>query len=184
MNQWYGMTRLHDDPKAIAAYEDESRGTGKYLISTPGLNWHESSADYARALGQPVHQRKQYRNGNLIDTDSRMRMSPHTNGRYIHQLEARTTLPYKAAGRPSLTNKDLESELIMGVKTRSDSRAYTLSGVTIDRFHYLPEHGNPQRVQHVIPQWIRGGDNTRDHVRRVNYQSVLKNKEASKAANL
>ena len=49
-------------------------------------------------------------------------------------------------------------------------------GTTFYRYQCLPEFGNPQRVQHIIQPpveiggWIRGGDNTRDYVRRVDYQ--------------
>ena len=82
-------------------------------------------------------------------------------------------------------NKKLETELMSGLDTRSRTRRScdVLSGVTIDRFQCLPEYGNPQRVQHVMEPWIRGGDNTRDYVRRINYESKLKNRKVSKIAN-
>jgi len=89
------------------------------------------------------------------------------------------------AGQASLGNKDIESELYHGLDTRGGPRKAcdVLSGVSIDRFECLPEYGNPQRVQHVVEPWIRGGDNTRDHVRRVNYERRLKNSKNSKVIN-
>lgn len=181
---WYGKTRLHDDRSAQMVYEKESRAPGDYLVSTPGFNWHESPVEYSRKMVQPMHQRKQYRSGKHVDTDSKLRYATMTDPKYIHQLNPRPAGHYKGAGQPSASNKVLESELIMGVETRGIGRACdVLSGVTIDRFHYLPEHGNPQRVQHVVPTWIRGGDNTRDHVRRINYDAKMRNKETSKIVN-
>lgn len=182
--QWYGKTRLHDDRAAQAAHEASSRGTGEYLATTPGFNWHESPADYSRKMLNPMHQMKQYRSGKHVDTDSKLRYATLTNAKYIHQSEARPRGHYKGPGQPSASNKNLESELLMGVDTRGIGRACdVLSGVTIDRFHYLPEHGNPQRVEHVMSPWIRGGDNTRDHVRRINYDAKMRNKETSKVVN-
>jgi hypothetical protein len=87
------------------------------------------------------------------------------------------------AGQRGTTNKDVETELICGLDTRGGPRRAcdVLSGVSIDRFQCLPEYGNPQRVEHVVPVWIRGGENTRDYVRRVNFEAKMKNRRNNEA---
>ena len=55
--------------------------------------------------------------------------------------------------------------------------------ITSYAMNYLPCFGNPQRVEHVVEPspdiggWIRGGDNTRDLVRRINYKNRCLNQK-------
>jgi len=125
-----------------------------------------------------MHYQKVYRNGCKVDHESELTFSQLTDPRLIHQLFSRPYLgAYMGAGQNTANYKNTESELIHGLDTRGGPRKAcdVLAGVSIDRFECLPEYGNPQRVQHVVEPWIRGGDNTRDHVRRVNYALRLKN---------
>lgn len=185
-HQWNDQTRLRYDPCARRTYDKESMGPGNYQTDAPGYRWCERQSSYANHMCEPIHQQKQYRSGCHIDKDSELRYAELTDKRYIHQLWARPYLgAYMGAGQRSLSNKDVESELIMGLDTRGGPRKAcdVLAGVSIDRFECLPEYGNPQRVQHVVEPWIRGGDNTRDYVRRVNYEAKMRNKKTSEIAN-
>jgi hypothetical protein len=78
---------------------------------------------------------------------------------------------------PSLNQKDLESALQQGLLTNLRQGPCEVShGKSTYRFQCPPEFGNPQRIEHIEPPpipvggWIRGGDNTRDYVRRVDFQ--------------
>lgn len=185
-SQWNDQTRLKYDPCARRTYDQESMEPCKYQISAPGFRWCERQSTYAKKMCEPIHQQKQYRSACYVDKDTELRKAKLTDERYIHQLWTRPYLgAYMGAGQSSLGNKDTESELIMGLDTRGGPRRAcdVLSGVSIDRFECLPEYGNPQRVQHIVEPWIRGGDNTRDYVRRVNYEAKMRNKKTSEIAN-
>jgi hypothetical protein len=184
--QWDDQTRLRYDACARKIYDRQSMGTGQYIAGTPGYRWCESQQQYATLMTEPTHYQKVYQNSCQIETDSDLRFAPLTDPRLLHPLFARPYLgSYMGAGQRSLGNKDLETELTYGLDTRGGPRRAcdVLSGVSIDRFQCLPEHGNPQRVQHVVEPWIRGGDNTRDYVRRVNYEAKCLNARTGAIAN-
>lgn len=183
---WNDQTRLKYDLCARQAYDKESLGPGIYKTNSVGYHWCEKPETYVQKMCEPIHQQKQYRSGCYIDQDSQVRHGMLTDKRYIHQLWTRPYLgSYMGAGQRSLNNKDLESELIYGLDTRGGPRRAcdVLAGVSIDRFQCLPEFGNPQRVQHVVEPWIRGGENTRDYVRRVNYEAKCANNKNSRVIN-
>lgn len=183
---WNDQTRLKYDPCARRAYDNESRGPGRYQVCEPGFRWCENLKQYAQNMCAPMHYQKQYRNACNVDNETDLYQGKLTDPRLIHQLCTRPYRgAYKGAGQNSSCGKDIESQLIHGLDTRGGPRKAcdALAGVSIDRFHCLPEYGNPQRVQHVVEPWIRGGDNTRDHVRRVNYERRLKNAQNSKLIN-
>ena len=71
------------------------------------------------------------------------------------------------AGQRSTNEQDVESKLIMGLTTTDFRPCEGHTEATINRFYHLPEYGNPQRVKHVVEPWTRGGEHTRDYVRRV-----------------
>jgi len=175
---WDDFTRLSYDPCARTTHDTQSKSVGTYVREVPGYRWCETNTQYINNMSDAGHYQKVYNNSCYIDTDSKLRGSL-TDPKLKHQL---LTRPYRGsymgAGQRSLDDMNTESELIYGLDTRSASRKAcdVLSGVTINRFEYLPTHGNPQRVEHIIPQWVRGGDNTRDYVRRVNYEKRCKNK--------
>ena len=184
--QWNGLTRLNHDICAQTLDENQSQQPGLYRVQTPGYRWCESSNNYSMLMSEPAHQYKQYRNGCTIDKDSNLRYSSLTDKRYIHQLFTRPYLgSFQGAGQRSLDNKNLESELIYGLDTRGVPRKAcdVTAGVSIDRFWCLPDYGNPQRVQHVVEPWIRGGDHTRDYVRRVNYEKQCLNRKNNELIN-
>lgn len=69
----------------------------------------------------------------------------------------------------------LESQIQQGYITENKQACNPTSGVTINRFDCLPVHGNGQRVEHIIPAWVNGGENTRDYIRRIDYQKHCMN---------
>lgn len=184
---WHDQSRLKYDPCARKAYDAQSVGSGKYKVNTPGYKWNEHSpAEYAANMSEPIHYQKQHRSAHHIDKDSELRYADLTDKRYIHQLMTRPYLgAYMGAGQNSQNNKDVESELIQGLDTRGGAQRScdVLAGVSIDRFECLPEYGNPQRVQHIVEPWTRGGENTRDYVRRINYEAKCLNSQNNKLIN-
>ena len=126
----------------------------------------ETTAEYAMNLTEPGHYTRAYRNANSVMTESQLQQAALTQFRFNNQLFTR---PYAGnfmgAGQPSMTNKDTETELFTGIEARV-SKSSNMPGITIDRFDYLPAYGNPQRAEHIIPVWVRGGEATRDFVRR------------------
>jgi hypothetical protein len=137
-------------------------------------------------MSEPAHQYKQYRNACFVDKDSDLRFAALTDKRYIHQLYTRPYHgSYMGAGQNTANHKPLETQLLQGIDTRGYVRKAcdVSAGVSIDRFECLPEFGNPQRVQHVVEPWVRGGDHTRDYVRRINYEKQCMNRKNNKLIN-
>lgn len=180
--QWNDQTSLRSDVCARKQFDQESRGSGVYQLSNPAIRECLTSKQYAAKMCNPVHQQKMYRNVCNVDVDSKLRHAELTDKRFIDQLFTRPYLGSFMGAGTGPTDVTVESNLIHGHTTR----AYTnracdvLSGVSIDRFESLPEFGNPQRVQHIVEPWTRGGTHTRDMVRRVNYDARCANKKNNK----
>ena len=176
--EWNNLSRLNEDVCAQTISEKQSQMVGLYHVQTPGFRWCESQKSYSMMMSEPAHEYKQYRNGCVIDKDSQLRYNNLTNLKYINQLYTRPYLGnFMGAGQRSEGLKDIESELIMGLDTRGIPRTAcdVLSEVSINRFESLPEYGNPQKSEHIIEPWVRGGDATRDYIRRVNYETMNSN---------
>jgi hypothetical protein len=114
-----------------------------------------------------------------LTSNERVIASALTNTRERHQLWTRPYLgSYRGAGMNSVEddNVALESILLQGSATKLRNKTNEpIQGAPLGRFECLPEFGNPQRSQYIIPPqiceggWIRGGADTRDYVRRVDY---------------
>ncbi len=112
-------------------------------------------------------------------SNERVLASELTNKREQHQLSVRPYLgSYRGSGTHTtdIDNINIESALIQGVSTKLRNKTNEpVQGSPQGRFECLPEYGNPQRTQYIIPPmiceggWIRGGADTRDYVRRVDY---------------
>jgi hypothetical protein len=164
-----GGTRLSEDVCYLAIRNKQSLGVGQHEIETPGFRPMETQLEYSQLLTEPGHFNKEYRNANAVMDETMLQQSALTQYRFNNQLFAR---PYAGnfmgAGQPSLDKKDLESALFMKSEARV-SKSNNLPGINIDRFDYLPL--DPQELSHIeTPKtWIRGGDATRDYVRRKLY---------------
>jgi len=183
---WNGLSRLSQDYCAQTLEEKQSQEPGVYMISQPGWRWCETQKQYSQYMSEPVHWYKQYRNACNVNQDSELRYSKLTNKGQVQQLMTRpyNTVPYMGSGQRSLNNKDIESRLIMGTPTTTYKSCEPTAGVSIDRFTPLPEYGNPQRIQHVLDPWSRSStSNTRDYVRRVNYQRRIENMKNNQRVN-
>ncbi len=184
--KWDDQTRLRYDPCARAQYDKESKASVNFVTDTAGFRWCESPNNYANTVREITHYPKVYRNGCQAGIETTLSHAPLTNMKHKHQLLHRPYHgAYMGAGQSTASNKDTETELIYGLDTRGGPRRAcdVLSGVSIDRFQCLPEYGNPQRVEHIVPTWIRGGDNTRDYVRRINYEANVINKKNNEIIN-
>lgn len=184
--QWNGLTRLNQDVCAQTLEEKQSQLSGLYQVANPGYRWCEPLQNYTKYMSEPFHQYKQYRSACRVDDDSTLRYAPLTDQRYIHQLFTR---PYKGsfmgAGQNTACHKDIETQLIYGNATRTytDKACDALAEVSIDRFECLPDYGNPQKVEHIVEPWVRGGAHTRDYVRRINYERQCSNMKNNVAIN-
>lgn len=170
--QWDDQTRLSGDRCAVAARDKVSTDIKDYRLETAGLRSCETQSQYAVHMSEPAHYQAVYHSPCYVVAESELLHAPLTNPRVKNQLFQRPYLgAYSGAGQRSLQNTDLESGLIYGNSTRTQKPCGDISEASIDRFQCLPEYGNPQRVQHIVEPWIRGGDATRDYVRRVNYEA-------------
>lgn len=179
-HNWNWVTRILQDPCAVKVSEHQSRGPGKYA-RTEWFRPCETSQQYAQQLTDLLQFYKVYQPSQcFIDADSKARYPPLTNLRDLQQLWARpySTVPFMGAGQNSLSgpSKDIESFLIYGDNTHNNFNVcHPISETPIDRFQVLPDYGNPQRVEHIIPPWIRPGEPTRDYVRQVDANLRLQN---------
>jgi hypothetical protein len=164
-------TNIFDDPCTVNVRENQSIDTGDYQVT-----------NFFRTCGQPVMTDcmvnstltypKVYSPDRCnIDRDTDFKYPPLTNLRNVQQLFTRPYLSqgYRGAGANNLHLKDMESGLMQGNMQKEKKGCRNPAEVYIDRFEYLPEYGNPQRLDHVIQPFMRQGANTRDLVRSLSY---------------
>jgi hypothetical protein len=182
---WDVRTSLYDDCCATLAESKQSSKSGDYQLS--GYDPRPLRADqYANLLTEITHFPQGYNTPSAyIDDSSDLIYGELSSQREINQLFAR---PYKGffsgAGTRSLGQKDLESALQQGLLTNLRQKPCQVTrGTSFYRYIPLADFGNPQRVEHIImapPELggtIRGGDSTRDFVRRVDYDRRCKSRE-------
>lgn len=173
---WNDQTRLMYDSDARRVHDQQSVQVAGYGLHTPMVRDEcFSQKQYAATLTQPIIQQRQTWSPCGIVNDSQLRFAPLTQQREINQLFTRPYLgvEYMGAGRASATHIDMDSDLTFGDNSYNSVRksCNPMSGLTIDRFHILPEYGNPQRVDRVVEPWVRGGEATRDLMRQLNHQA-------------
>jgi len=186
---WNHITRVSEDPCTQRVDEMQSSLPGCYNTNN-FFRYCESQNQYSNLMTEPGHFYKTYRNACNIDTDSVLRNSELTNKGEIYNLYTRPyrQAPYKGAGSNS-TNpelRDLESRLLQGHYDPTDKACERTSGITYNRMQCLPDYGNPQREIHVIQELVfptRQGENTRDYVRRVNYEKACLNRANNNLVN-
>jgi len=179
--EWHGRDRISDDLCEVTKREQESTYPGCYQVT--GYDpCKQTPSDYCQVLSTLMTNQKQYYNPlNYADADTRLTHPPLTNMKTIHQLFTRPYVgSYQGPGNrstdPCLT--DTESFLLQGFATSQFKPCEGTSGKDITSYgmNYLPCFGNPQRVEHVIEPptalggWVRGGEHTRDFVRRVEHR--------------
>lgn len=181
---WNGLNNIRDDLCAQNLYEYQSQLPGCYRTDN-FFRPCETQEQYATLMTEPAQFYKPYRNACKVDVESVLRNAELTNMGEIYQLYTKpyVTVPYMGAGTNSLNNKAFESQIQQGYITENKQACNPTSGVTINRFDCLPAFGNPQRVEHIIPAWVNGGENTRDYVRRVNYQQMCLNAQNNNIIN-
>ena len=169
--QWRVKTNVFDDPCSVNVRENQSIDTGDYQVT-----------NFFRSCGQPVMTNctmdnvltypKTYGFDRCnVDRDTMARYPPLTNLKNVQQLFTRPYVSpgYRGAGTNNMHLKDLESGLIQGNTMREPKGCKNTSEVYIDRFEYLPSHGDPQRIERYIEAFTRGGILTRELVRKLSY---------------
>ncbi len=104
-----------------------------------------------------------------VDIETDIRFNTFTNQRQTDRLITNTFRnPFMGAGQNTKYNKDLESFLLYGLST-TDGKACKHNQISsINRYQQsIPEFINPQKVNHIIEPWIRGGEPTRDYIRKL-----------------
>ena len=175
------LTSLRQDPSVVVVDEYQSMQPASYMLTDHYQDrWCDSRQNYANRNGQqPMLFYKQYENACEVSDGTKLRNGTMTNKRYINQLNARPFMgpANQSAGRNNASkNPDLSSQMRHGVSTTTYKPTEKTSGVSIDRFNCLPEFGNPQRVEHVIENWVRGGEHTRDVIRRQDHAARIRSK--------
>lgn len=175
---WNNETNIRRDCGAVTLDEKESQLIGDYQLS--GFDPERVNAsEYANRMSEILNFQKAYRDSlHYVDDETDLIHGDLSNLRDINQLFTRPYLGnFMGPGQPSLSNKDTETALFQGISTNlRQGPCQVTRGTSLYRFTPLPDFGNPQREQHIIPPpvqlggWIRGGDGTRDYVRRVDYQ--------------
>lgn len=170
-----GYTRSIYDKCATIAYYGQSHAAASYDAVRPGYKWRFSRDDIVKPLKEVGYSRKQWWNAAEVNTDTKLQHSKQTNPRLIHQLGPRPYLGgFEGPGSgPPPSHIDVESDL----RGRSTyiSRSVRPPKAAMNRFIPLPEYGNPQRIQHIIPtDRVRGGANTRDIVRQLSFSERAK----------
>ena len=186
---WNGFNRLGDDPCHIKKRERESIAPGCWNLTSHDPTV-EQSCDYQQRLSTLMTHQKPYCNSAYIECDTKLTHVPLTNLRTIHQLYTRPYVGnYQGPGRHSLCPNvmDVESRLQQGNFDPQIGSCGRTGGKDITSYgmNYLPCFGNPQKVERVVqpaPEhggWIRGGENTRDLVRQIDYRRNCLNKQNS-----
>lgn len=175
---WNFEGNIRRDCCAVTIDEKESQLPGYYQLS--GFDPERvNAAKYANRMSEILNFQKAYRDTlHYVDDETDLIHADLSNLREINQLFTRPYLGnFMGPGQPSLGNKDVETSLFQGISTNlRDSPCEVYRGGTLYRFTPLPEFGNPQRIEHIIPPpvevggWNRSGEPTRDYVRRVDYQ--------------
>lgn len=183
---WNGINNIREDLCTQKIDEMQSALPGCYYTNN-FFRYCESQDQYSNLMTEPGHFYKPYRNACNVNTDSVLRYADLTNKGEIYNLYTRayTQVPYMGAGSNS-TSPDirvLESIIQQGQYAPTFKSCERTSGITYNRMQCLPDYGNPQRVKHVIEPWVRGGEVTRDYVRRVNYEKACLNKQNNKLLN-
>jgi hypothetical protein len=175
------LTSLRQDPSVVTVDEYQSAQPASYMLTDYYEDrWCDSRQNYADRIGQqPMLFYKNYENACVVSDGTKLRNGNMTNKRYINQLNARPFMAHanQAPGHNNASkNPDLSSKLRHGVATTTYKPVENTSGVSIDRFNCLPEFGNPQRVEHIMEPWVRGGEHTRDVIRRQDHAARVKSK--------
>jgi hypothetical protein len=179
---WDSLTRIGQDKGFIKVDEAQSRAVGEYAADAVGTHQCETLSEYTSYVQQPGHMYKQFRSACRVDGETQLRNSELTNPRLLHSLATR---PYNGSfrgpgTRPDETLIDKETSLIFSADSREGLRNVRTSlSADAAPWWILPLYGHPQRERHIIPPagWVRGGQNTRDDVRRVDYEKLLKSKQ-------
>lgn len=184
-NRFDVQGRLRYDTCAKETEERDVLSSGDYQLSGYDPTYHDTS-DYSIRLDERGHYQKVYRNPfHYVNKESDLFHAKLSNMRYINQLSARPYAGfYSGPGVSSIGYKDIESSLQQGILTNLRQKpCETCRDKSMYRFQSLPEFGNPQRIEHIDPQWQLGGVPTRDYVRRVDYQKRCENKNNNKVIN-
>jgi hypothetical protein len=166
-------SRLKRDHSAITIDEDQSQQPGDYKLKT---HYQEcrTPKQHVNSVTEVKHFIKQYPNNIChANVESDLWQSELTNKRYINQLYHRPYVgSYMGAGANNSEFKNIESKLLQKNLTNPRMKSceeHRTASVHEHTWDFLPEYGNPQRVEHIIHPIPRGGYITRNDVHRYDY---------------
>lgn len=169
MTQYFDNTsRQVNDECAINARDYQNSSMNEYHL------WNnykmKCDPDFEKKLEEFSlnHHNLRYRNGYgyttgcHVDNDTELRV----NGKITNE-KAKTQLFHRFYQGPANLSKgvvvpNLESRLTQGEDTTQLRECYKISEKDFNRFvPMLPCVEKVQKVKHVVPEWTRGGDNSR-----------------------
>lgn len=184
--EWHNQNRTNYDLCQINKKEYESTLPG-YLQLTGFDCQHQNKNKYTKILNTlQTHQKQYYDTLHRVNVDTDLIHPPLTNLNSKHQLFTRPYVGcYKGPGNHSIDPNDIDIESFMyqGFSSMQKKPCEKTSGMDLTNYYLnlLPCYGNPQRVEHIVEPpvriggWIRGGEPTRDIVRKINYNKHIQN---------
>lgn len=174
------LTRLDQDLCSIHQDENVSQSVGRYTLKN--FDWTPKSK-----ITGVMNNSRVIPNTSTVAIETVLQHAPLTNLKGRNELFTRPYLgSFSGAGTHTRDQVQLESALLQGVTTATRNKACEVTrDVSTALWQFLPEFGNPQRVEHIIPPdvrdggWVRGGTDTRDYVRRVDYQTRCSKPQAN-----
>jgi hypothetical protein len=174
---WRRKTKLKDDYCSIDVQERQSMDPHDYQTNNFFRQCNEPILS-SKMVNQTMTNVKVYGNTHQceVDDDSDLRYASLTN---LHNIQQLFTRPYAGsfhgAGQSSGAHlKDVESSLMQSQYNPSFKSIENTQEHYIDRFDYLPQTGYPQKVEHIVPVWTRGGVLSRELVRSISYPDYAK----------
>lgn len=160
---WNNMSNIYNDKESQQIHDQFSKNVSQYQM--------KQFANVATSsLESPIatYQKTNFKYGELPKTN----FSQIDNSKY--EESKRQSGFFSGPNMRSIKVSDLDQESKLRQGTASVHNPLSKEHNFLNfHFNQLPDYGNPQKDTHIIPPkpaeggWVRGGDNTRDYVRRI-----------------
>lgn len=166
--------RIGSDDCAKETIENQSKKVEEYLLFNSYKTNKEDCGDEVKKLNDFVANNHMniregygFTNGCRIDNDSELRQLVLTSDKTKTQLFSRVFQGVPNLGRGN-QNVDIENQLIQGDNTYNDFECH---GQSLDVFQPMITclQKEIQDPKHIIPEWVRGGESTRDTLKQTEF---------------